>query len=29
LHPKTEIIYGVLEQECERLMKDFFKNKRK
>ncbi|WLD24489.1 nucleoside deaminase [Flavobacterium dauae] len=28
LHPKTEIIYGVLEQECKNLMLDFFQNKR-
>ncbi len=28
LHPKTEIVYGVLEKECEQLVKDFFKNKR-
>ncbi|SEH74799.1 tRNA(adenine34) deaminase [Paenimyroides aquimaris] len=28
LHPKTEIIYGVLEQECKSLMLDFFQNKR-
>lgn len=28
LHPKTEIIYGVLEQECRALMLDFFQNKR-
>jgi tRNA(adenine34) deaminase len=28
LHPKTEIIYGVLENECASLMKDFFKKKR-
>jgi tRNA(adenine34) deaminase len=27
-HPKTEIIGGILEEECSRLMKDFFKNKR-
>ncbi len=29
LHPKTQVAYGVLEQECTALMKDFFKNKRK
>jgi tRNA(adenine34) deaminase len=29
LHPKTQVAYGVLEQECAALMKDFFKNKRK
>lgn len=28
LHPKTQIIYGVLEQECRALMLDFFQNKR-
>lgn len=28
LHPKTELITGVLEEECAILMKDFFKNKR-
>jgi tRNA(adenine34) deaminase len=28
LHPKTEIITGVLADECARLMKDFFKLKR-
>jgi tRNA(adenine34) deaminase len=27
-HPKTEIIKGILEQECAALMKLFFKNKR-
>lgn len=27
-HPKTELIRGVLREECTRLMKDFFKNKR-
>lgn len=27
-HPKTEIIHGVLQEECAQLMKDFFKNKR-
>ncbi|MFT4094957.1 MAG: nucleoside deaminase [Niabella sp.] len=27
-HPKTEIITGVLEEECAALMKAFFKNKR-
>jgi tRNA(adenine34) deaminase len=29
LHPKTEIVYGVLALECEQLMIDFFRNKRK
>lgn len=28
LHPKTEIVLGVLEKECSALVKDFFKNKR-
>lgn len=28
LHPKTEIVRGVLENECGQLMKDFFKRKR-
>ena len=28
LHPKTEIVYGVLEDECKELMLTFFKNKR-
>ncbi|WP_428224261.1 nucleoside deaminase [Flavobacterium sp.] len=28
LHPKTEVISGVLENECAQLMKDFFKRKR-
>ncbi|MDO4763684.1 MAG: nucleoside deaminase [Flavobacteriaceae bacterium] len=28
LHPKTEIITGILEEECSVLVKDFFKNKR-
>lgn len=28
LHPKTEIITGVMENECAILVKDFFKNKR-
>lgn len=27
-HPKTEIVTGVLEEECAALMKAFFKNKR-
>ncbi|MHC5361278.1 nucleoside deaminase [Myroides sp. LJL110] len=29
LHPKTEITFGVLEQQCGELMQDFFQNKRK
>ena len=28
LHPKTEIISGVLEDRCSKLLKDFFKSKR-
>jgi tRNA(adenine34) deaminase len=28
LHPKTQVVSGVLEQECGDLMKAFFKNKR-
>ena len=28
LHPKTEVVGGVLAAECETLMKEFFKNKR-
>jgi tRNA(adenine34) deaminase len=28
LHPKTEVLCGVLEQECSKLLKDFFKKKR-
>lgn len=28
LHPKTEVISGVLEEECSWLMKEFFKKKR-
>ena len=28
LHPKTEVIGGVLADECEQLMKEFFKEKR-
>ena len=27
-HPKTELVRGVLKEECARLMKDFFKTKR-
>lgn len=27
-HPKTELIRGVLKEDCASLMKDFFKNKR-
>jgi len=28
LHPKTEVIKGVLEEDCSKLMKEFFKGKR-
>jgi tRNA(adenine34) deaminase len=28
LHPKTEVVFGVLENECSSIMKQFFKNKR-
>ena len=28
LHPKTEIVTGVLENECGEIVKEFFKNKR-
>jgi len=28
LHPKTEVVSGILEEECSKLMKDFFKAKR-
>lgn len=28
LHPKTELVSGILEKECSALMTDFFKNKR-
>ena len=27
-HPKTEIVGGILKEECAQLMKDFFKSKR-
>jgi tRNA(adenine34) deaminase len=29
LHPKTEVITGVMEEACEKLLKDFFAQKRK
>lgn len=29
LHPRTEIIKGILEKECSSLMKEFFKEKRR
>jgi tRNA(adenine34) deaminase len=28
-HPKTEVVNGVLQEECSQLMKDFFAQKRK
>lgn len=28
LHPKTEVIYGILENECSEIVKEFFKTKR-
>ncbi len=28
-HPKTEVVYGVLKEDCSQLMKDFFIQKRK
>ena len=28
LHPKTEVVAGILEGECSKLVKDFFKKKR-
>ena len=28
LHPKTEVVKGVLEEECSRIMKEFFLSKR-
>ncbi len=28
LHPRTEVVSGVLEEECRRLMQEFFKGKR-
>ena len=29
LHPKTRVLSGILEQECSRILKDFFRKKRK
>jgi len=29
IHPKTEVVSGVLEDECSQLVKEFFKRKRK
>lgn len=28
LHPRTEVVSGILEEECRRLMQEFFKGKR-
>lgn len=28
LHPRTVVVGGILEQECAKIMQDFFKNKR-
>lgn len=28
LHPKTQVVSGVMEEECAKLIKDFFKKKR-
>lgn len=28
LHPKTEVVKGILEEECGKIVKDFFKRKR-
>lgn len=28
LHPKTEVVFGILEEEAANLLKDFFKSKR-
>jgi tRNA(adenine34) deaminase len=28
LHPKTEVVFGILENECAQLMKEFFQKKR-
>ena len=28
LHPKTEIVTGIMEQECSQIVKDFFRSKR-
>ncbi len=27
-HPKTEVIYGIMEAECQNILQDFFKTKR-
>jgi len=28
LHPKTEVVTGIMENECSEIVKSFFKNKR-
>lgn len=28
LHPKTEVVTGIMENECSQIVKDFFRNKR-
>ncbi|MBP6577900.1 MAG: nucleoside deaminase [Chryseobacterium sp.] len=28
LHPKTEVVTGIMENECSQIVKDFFQNKR-
>lgn len=28
LHPKTELVFGIMENECAQLMRDFFQGKR-
>ena len=28
LHPKTEVVTGIMENECSHIVKDFFRNKR-
>jgi len=28
LHPKTEVVSGILENECSQILKEYFKNKR-
>src|SRR4051812_3415150 len=29
LHPKTEVVSGIMKEECEKILKDFFISKRK
>lgn len=29
LHPKTEVVSGIMEEECSRIVKDFFQKRRK